>query len=289
MSYCLNPRCLEPQNTHNENFCVSCGSKLLLKERYRAIRPIGHGGFGRTFLAVDEDKPSQPQCVIKQLHPQSQGTSTLNKALQLFTQEAMRLDELGKHPQIPELLAYFTQDDRHYLLQEFIRGNNLAEELKQSGIFQEELIIELLLDLLPVLQFCHSKQVIHRDIKPANLMVGNSDNRVVVLDFGAVKEIGTVPGTRIGAEGYCAPEQERGQPLIQSDLYAIGPTLIFLTTGENPFKFYRQRGRSLKFDVSGIPTITPELREIIDRVTEPLPRDRIQSAKELISALEGCK
>jgi serine/threonine protein kinase, bacterial len=142
-----------------------------------------------------------------------------------------------------------------------------------------------------ILDYLHSQEppLIHRDIKPANLMVRNANNCVVVLDFGAVKEIGTAPGTRIGAEGYCAPEQERGQPVTQSDLYAIGPTLIFLVTGESPFKFYRQNGRTFRFDISNIPTITPQLREVIDRVTEPLPRDRYQSAQELANALRMCK
>jgi serine/threonine-protein kinase len=116
-------------------------------------------------------------------------------------------------------------------------------------------------------------------------MVKGANNSIVVLDFGAVKEIGTKPGTRIGAEGYCAPEQERGQPLTQSDLYAIGPTLIFLLTGENPLKFYRQRGRSFRFDVKSIPTISSQLKQVIDCVTEPLPRDRYHTAKELAQAL----
>ncbi len=120
-------------------------------------------------------------------------------------------------------------------------------------------------------------------------MVRNADNHIVVLDFGAVKEIGTTPGTRIGADGYCAPEQERGQPLTQSDLYAIGPTLIFLLTGEHPIRYYRQRGRNFRFDVSSIPTITPELRVVIDRATEQMPRDRYQTAKELATALAECK
>ncbi len=183
MSYCLNPNCPQPQNTSNEKFCLYCGSKLLLKDRYRAIQPIGQGGFGRTFLAIDEDKPSKPHCVIKQLYPQAQGTSTLQKAAELFTQEAMRLDELGKHPQIPELLAYFTQNDRQYLVQEFINGQNLTQELAQNGAFQEEQILELLQDLLSVLQYCHLRQVIHRDIKPENIIrriypVSSSSNQI---------------------------------------------------------------------------------------------------------------
>jgi serine/threonine protein kinase len=132
MSYCLNPICPEPENPAGHRFCQTCGSKLLLKDRYRAMKPLGQGGFGKTFLAVDEDKPSHPRCVIKQFFPQAQGTNTVQKATELFTQEAVRLDELGSHPQIPELLAYFSQGSQQYLVQEFIDGRNLAQELAIS-------------------------------------------------------------------------------------------------------------------------------------------------------------
>lgn len=119
-------------------------------------------------------------------------------------------------------------------------------------------------------------------------MVRHRDNRIVVLDFGAVKEIGTAPGTRIGAEGYSAPEQDRGQPCTQSDLYAIGPTLIFLLTGVAPLKYFRRRGSGYGFEVSDIPTIAPQLREIIERTCEPKVRDRYQTAQELAQALATC-
>jgi serine/threonine-protein kinase len=120
-------------------------------------------------------------------------------------------------------------------------------------------------------------------------MVRHRDNHIVVLDFGAVKEIGTAPGTRIGAEGYSAPEQDRGSPVTQSDLYAIGPTLIFLLTGETPLKYYRSRGSGYGFAVSNIPTITPQLREVIERTCEPKVRDRYQTAQELATALAACQ
>ncbi|NES25815.1 MAG: serine/threonine protein kinase, partial [Symploca sp. SIO3E6] len=112
--------------------------------------------------------------------------------------------------------------------------------------------------------------------------------KIVVLDFGAVKEIGTAPGTRIGAEGYSAPEQDRGQPVTQSDLYAIGPTLIFLLTGHVPLKYYRRRGSSYGFDVTSVPTITPKVREVIEKVCKQKPSDRYQTAKELSDALASC-
>jgi serine/threonine protein kinase len=126
MSQCLNPDCLYP-NPNTTNFCQKCGSKLLLKERYRALKILGQGGFGRTFQAVDEDKPSQPYCVIKQFLPQAQGTNNQQKAEELFKQEAIQLEQLGKHQQIPELFAHFIQDHRQYLVQEYIEGQNLAQ------------------------------------------------------------------------------------------------------------------------------------------------------------------
>jgi len=137
MSYCLNPACQNPQNADRTQFCLSCGSKLLLRERYRAIKPLGRGGFGRTFLAIDEDKPSKPRCAIKQFFPLSQGTSSAEKAAELFNREAVRLDELGKHPQIPELLAHFQQESYQYLVQEFIEGQigaaKVVEGSRQTG------------------------------------------------------------------------------------------------------------------------------------------------------------
>lgn len=145
---------------------------------------------------------------------------------------------------------------------ELVHGQDLEKRVVNTGPVTPSQAIAWMLQTCDVLEYIHSQEppLIHRDIKPANLIVRTSDNRVVLLDFGAVKEIGTPPGTRIGAEGYCAPEQERGKPLTQSDLYAIGPTLIFLLSGETPFKFYRKRGQYYRFEVESVPTITPQLR-----------------------------
>ncbi len=127
---CLNPDCLAV-NAETHRFCQKCGQNLWLKDRYQALKLIGQGGFGKTFLAIDHDKPSKPRCVIKQFFPQGQGTAGLQKAAELFAEEAKRLDELGKHPQIPELLAYFIpEDQRQYLVQEYIEGENLEQEFK---------------------------------------------------------------------------------------------------------------------------------------------------------------
>ena len=158
MSYCLNLNCTKPQHPSGTRFCITCGRKLLLSDRYRAIQPIGQGGFGKTFLGVDEYQPSQPRCVIKKFYYQGAGSQ---KAAELFEQEAVRLDELGKHPQIPELLAHFEQDKSNYLVQEFIDGQNLAEELATTGNFDENKVCQLLKELLPILEFIHSLDTPH--------------------------------------------------------------------------------------------------------------------------------
>ncbi|MGM3305483.1 protein kinase domain-containing protein [Anabaena sp. WFMT] len=167
MSFCT--ACLYPQYLDTTLFCSKCGKPLLLKERYRVLYPIGSGGFGRTFLAVDEHLPSKPRCVIKQLYFSDPNSAIFTKVVQLFHQEAVRLDEL-QHSQIPRLLAHFEQESQLYLVQELIVGRTLAQELQEQGVFSEVHIWQLLKDLLPVLQFIHARRVIHRDIKPANIM-----------------------------------------------------------------------------------------------------------------------
>lgn len=298
MSYCLNPSCPQPQNTNNGKFCQTCGAKLLLKERYRAIKPIGQGGFGRTFLAVDEDKPSKPRCVIKQFYPQAQGTSTVKKAVELFNQEAMRLDELGKHPQIPELLAYFTQDDRQYLVQEFIDGQNLAEELALKGAFNETQIRQLLNNLLSVLQFCHGRQVIHRDIKPENIIrrrfpLGGEENQqhrdLVLVDFGASKFVTHTAlnrtGTSIGSPEYVAPEQIRGQAIFASDIYSLGATCVRLLTERSPFDLYDINNDTWIWQRYVKSPVSEELNSILDKMLQSIPARRYQTTDEVLTDL----
>ncbi|MEG3860189.1 serine/threonine-protein kinase [Microcoleus sp. herbarium12] len=261
MSYCLNPDCQKPHNPDSSKFCLTCGSKLLLKERYRALQPIGEGTFGRTFLAVDEDR-LKTRCAIKQFFPHVQEKAGLEKATTLFKQEAHRLYELGEHPQIPSLLASFEQAQHLYLVEELIEGNNLFQELQQRGAFSEEQIWELLINLLPVLQFVHERQVIHRDIKPENILRRNSQTlstpakgikgiirapspavqgkprggQFVLVDFGVAKQINAISeiktGTITGTAGYAPIEQIRsGKAYPASDLYSLGVTCIHLLTG----------------------------------------------------------
>jgi serine/threonine-protein kinase len=285
--------CTHEGNSPNNLFCIHCGQPLSVQQKirhYQVLRTLGQGGMGTTYLAWDAagQIAGLPQLlVLKQMNADM---VRIAKAQELFEREAHTLKSLN-HPGIPKYYDFFVEGGKKYLAMELIHGQDLEKRVYTTGPVTPNQAIAWMIQTCDILDYLHSQEppLIHRDIKPANLMVRSSGNRIVVLDFGAVKEIGTAPGTRIGAEGYCAPEQERGQPLTQSDLYAIGPTLIFLLTGENPFKYYRQRGRNFRFDVAKVPTISSQLREVIDRVTEPLPRDRYQTANELAAALAGCK
>lgn len=285
--------CNHEGNDPNNLFCVHCGQPLSVVQtirHYQVLRTLGQGGMGTTFLAWDSvgKISGHPQLlVLKQMNADM---ARIAKAQELFEREASTL-KLLSHPGVPKYYDFFVEDGKRYLAMELVHGEDLEKLVYLKGPVTPTKAIDWMIQTCDILDYLHTQDppLIHRDIKPANLMVRTSDNRIVVLDFGAVKESSSLPGTRIGAEGYCAPEQERGQPLTQSDLYAIGPTLIFLLTGESPFKYYRQRGRSFRFEIASIPTISSELRDIIDHLTEPLPRDRYQTAKEVIQVLSECR
>lgn len=291
MSYCLNPDCTYPQNPPSSQFCQTCGTLLRLRDRYRPIEALGQGGFGRTFLAIDEDKPSKPRCVIKQFFPQTGKAQTLAKALEMFEREAVQLEKLGRHPQIPELMAYFEQDGRPYLVQEFIEGNNLARELEIRGAFSETEIRILLHETLPILQFVHQHRVIHRDIKPENIILrpNPKDHRLFLVDFGAAKavEAGTLGhvGTAIGSVGYTAPEQAVGRANYTSDLYSLGVTCIHLLTGVHPcYLFDTYEGIWTWRDRLPAP-ISPSLGKILDKMLASMPGQRYPSAETILQEL----
>ncbi len=291
MSLCLNPDCSH-QNTPTDKFCHKCGSQLLLRERYRALKLIGQGGFGKTFQAIDEDKPSKPYCVIKQFFPSAQGTGTLQKAAELFKEEAIRLDSLGRYPQIPELYAYFTANDgRQYLVQEYIAGQNLEQELKEEGVFNEAKIKHLLSEILPILEFIHSKQVIHRDIKPENIIRRKSDNKLILVDFGSAKFVSplnrSMTGTIIGSAEYIAPEQGNGKAVNASDLYSLGVTCLYLLTGISPFDLFDGGEHQWVWRQWLVNNpVSNDSGNILDKLIEFGTKKRYQSASEVLQALQ---
>lgn len=294
MTCCLNPDCQHPQNADEAEFCLSCGTKLipLLRGRYRVLRPIGQGGFGRTYLAVDDDR-LKAWCVIKQFSPQLQGAKALEKAVKLFEQEAVRLNELGEHPQIPALLAYFEHEQRLYLVQQFIEGNTLLQELAQNGVFIEQRIREVLAGILPILKFVHDHQVIHRDITPSNIIRRKFDNKLVLIDFGVAKllsiETAAQPGTKIGTEGYAPIEQLRsGKAYPASDIYSLGATCLFLMTQIKPEDLYDPlEGRWLwreRLSEKGR-TISEPIAQILDKMLKDLVSERYVSADAVMKDL----
>jgi formylglycine-generating enzyme required for sulfatase activity len=289
---CLNSDCLTV-NSVDSKCCEKCGEKILLKDRYQALKLIGQGGFGRTFLARDLDKPSQPFCVIKQFFPTAQGTDNLEKASKLFAQEAIHLEELGKHPQIPELFAYFvTEDQQEYLVQEYIAGENLEDELKSQGVFDENKVKDFLIDVLKVLQFVHKNQVIHRDIKPENIIRRNSDQKLVLVDFGASKMVVSptalnVTGTVIGSAQYWSPEQSRGKPVFASDLYSLGVTCLYLLTQVDPFQLFDIHDNDWAWrDHLNGNSVSDDFAEVLDKLITIALKKRFQSVDEVLAVLD---
>ncbi|MBP0000278.1 MAG: protein kinase [Cyanobacteria bacterium SID2] len=290
MAFCLNPHCSQPQNTESDRLCQNCGFPLLVADRYRAFRLLGIGGFSRTFLGVDEYKPSRPPCVIKQFAPDEGGIRNPEKAAVLFRQEAKRLENLGKHPNIPDLFAQFEWNSRQYLVQEFIDGQNLARELELNGRSSERDIIQLLQEILPVLQFVHDRNVIHRDIKPDNLIRGKN-GRLYLVDFGASKLTTTndlnVTGTAIGSAGYAAPEQTLGKATFASDIYSLGVTCVHLLTDIPPFDLYdSDDGKWVWRDYAiGDRPISQRFARILDKMLETGTGRRYRSASAVLEDL----
>jgi serine/threonine protein kinase len=290
MSYCLNPNCVQPENSQQSNFCHSCGGVLRLRDRYLAVQPIGQGGFGRTFKAIDEDKPSKPFCAIKQFFPQIEGTTAAQKAAELFTQEASALEQLD-YPNIPKLLAYFiTPDGRQYLVQEFIDGQNLKDELAQHGKFSAVQIRELLTTILSTLEYIHQLGFIHRDIKPENIIRRTDNRQLYLVDFGAAKlaalDRPQLPGTTIGTPEFMAPEQGWGRSFPSSDLYSLGVTCLNLLTGVSPFNLFDDNLGTWIWQDSLTTQIDPQLATIIDKLIQPKPIDRYPTVRAAIDALQ---
>ena len=288
MIYCLNPDCCQSQNPANASFCLTCGTNLTLKNRYVAIKVIGQGGFGRTFLAIDRQKPEQTRCVIKQFYPQLQGVGSLKKAALLFEQEALRLAELGKHHCIPELYAYSTQNRHQYLVQEWIEGKNLAEILTTEGVFDEQQIRHLLNSLLQILDFIHNRQIIHRDIKPENIIL-RSDKTFALVDFGAAKVVTQAiskTGTIIGSPEYIAPEQLRGKAVFASDFYSLGVTCLNLLTQASPFELFSDSSdRWVWRDYLVETSLSYSLGRIIDKMIYRAIDRRYQSTQQILKDL----
>lgn len=296
MSYCLNPSCSHPENPAKAEVCQACGLELILRDRYRVKRALGKGGFGATFLARDFSLPGHPYCVIKQLQPAANSPHVMQMARELFKREAKTLGKIGNHPQLPRLLDYFESNQEFYLVQEYVCGITLQQEVKRGGPFTEAGVKQFLSEILPVLNYVHQQQVIHRDIKPGNIIRREQDKKLVLIDFGAVKdkvnpervnasEQTALTAYAIGTPGYAPPEQMAMRPVYASDIYALGVTCLYLLTGQSP--------KDMDYDpVTGevmwreqVP-VSGHFAEVLQKMLEVSVKHRYQSAGDVLRALD---
>ena len=297
MSYCLNPKCPKPANAKKALVCSACGSKLILRDRYRVAQILGQGGFGTTFLAIDISLPGNPPCVIKQLRPSNSDPAILEMAEELFEREAETLGRIGNHPQVPSLLNYFKEGEQFYLVQEYIKGHNLQQEVKKNGTFSEPGVEQFLSEILPILGEIHGRQVIHRDIKPANLIRRVQDKKLVLIDFGAVKnrvdsaaaantsDQTALTSFAVGTPGFAPPEQMAMRPVYGSDIYALGVTCLYLLTGKSP-KDLDYNAKTGELVWRKYVDISDHFATVLSNMLEVSVRDRYQSAQEVLRALD---
>lgn len=301
------------ENPPSSRFCLHCGEKLtlfasqgihpglILGDRYRIIRQLGQGGFGRTYLVEDFHRFNE-LCVLKEFAPQVQGTYALQKAEELFAREAGVLYQL-KHPQIPKFRELFRVKQHGqgflFLVQDFVDGQTyhaLLEARKQQGLrFNESEMMQLMLQILPVLEYIHSLGVIHRDISPDNLILRNIDGLPVLIDFGGVKQLAATVAsqflasfpatpTRLGKAGY-APQEQMHSGIVapHCDLYALAATVLVLLTGKEPQQLIDPH--TLEWNWRREINLNPKLGNVLDRMLAPRPSDRFVYARDVLHSL----
>ncbi|MGI0486449.1 protein kinase domain-containing protein, partial [Pantanalinema rosaneae CENA516] len=279
-----------PPNKNN----LMLGATLI--DRYHILRHLSRGGFGQTYVAEDLHLPGKPLCVVKQLKPKESDRVSLEMARRFFDQEAEVLYKLGTHDQIPELLAHFEENQEFYLVQDYIDGDDLSHEITSGKRWSEPQVIDLLRELLEILVFVHQHNVIHRDIKPENLIRRKADQKLFLIDFGAVKQlrVQTVDAqghtsytVMIGSQGYMPNEQLAGKPRLSSDIYAVGIIGIQALTGLSisQLKEDAQTGELLWRDMA---QVSSQFAEILERMVRYDFRQRYPSANAALQALTAC-
>jgi serine/threonine protein kinase len=313
--YCTRPHCPRPLNhftdfddtavirAAQQKYCTSCGMPLILAGRYIPTQILGKGGFGAAFLARDRYTPTMRYCVVKQFLPANSLSPTqLKLAQNLFEREAVVLEEVGyQHEQIPDLYAYFPftvessppgrEDQFFYLVQEYISGVNLEQELEHKSRFSESEALFVLCSILKVLEFVHNRGIIHRDIKLSNIM-RDKNGKLFLLDFGAVKLVTNSPTTKAGTStgiysvGYAPPEQmSGGQVFPSTDLYALAVTTIILLTGRDAKELFDSFTNQWKWE--NYINTSPTLTFVLNKMLLAAANQRFQTATDVLKALEG--
>jgi serine/threonine protein kinase len=270
----------------------------ILQNRYRLLSVLGQGGFGRTYLGEDQGRFNE-RCALKELTPAQGGEYALDKSKELFQREAQILYQI-QHPQIPQFRATFEQDQRLFLVQDYVEGQTyraLLEQRKAQGIgFSEAEVVQLMRQLLPVLAHIHSKGIVHRDIAPDNIILRQQDNKPVLIDFGVVKELATrfqtftagvaQQPTTVGKPGYAPSEQmQTGKAYPNSDLYSLAVTVVVLLTGREPQELFDDS--SMTWYWQRWVTVSPGLTQVLNRMLSYRPGDRYQTVSDVVQALQG--
>ena len=265
----------------------------LLNQRFSIVRELGSGGFATTYLAVDTRSPNQKKCAVKQLQPKFNSPSVWASAKERLATEAMVLQWLGRHPQIPEFIGHFEENKQFYLVLEFIEGEEFEPEV-QRQMLNETQAINFLVDILGILKSVHQQGIIHRDIKPSNLIRRKQDGKMILIDFGAVKEIGSmafdmskqeVQTQIIGTPGYMPPEQNSGKPVYGSDIYALGKTVIFGMTAQSPTEWEISEPDATTSWNKKI-AVSEAFLKIVNRMTLDNVSQRYQDASAVLRDLE---
>ncbi len=273
-------------------------ARRVLGGRYFITKRLARGRFSDTYLAEDRQLPNNPWCVVKHFKPKSTDALTLQTARQLFEVEAKILYQMGRrHPQIPQLLAHFEENREFYLVQEFVEGHSLSDELMPGERLAEGRVIQLLQDILGILAFVHQQGVIHRDIKPKNLIRRQEDGRIVLIDFGAVKQISTQESKSqeaatislaVGTLGYMPNEQQGGKPRFSSDIYAVGMLALQAVTGLAPHQLEEEEatGEILWREQA---QVSQALAAILDKMVRTHFKDRYKSVTEVLQDLQDLR
>jgi serine/threonine-protein kinase len=252
---------------------------------YKILGNLNQGSFGITYRA--QNLQTKQECVIKKFQPKEENRE---KGLELFNREAEELKKI-EHNQIPSFFEYFTKDNEYYLVQEYIKGHDLTEEIKK-GINNEKYVTRLIEDILEVLSFLHDKGLIHRDLKPSNIRRRETDDKIVLIDFGGVKEVDQGPGTNLTSESYSPIEQQKGTCYRSSDVYAVGIIAIQSLTGES-------HKSAIFSNTLGIhesdriewhkyaPNVSKQLADIIDKMVMKDYKQRYGSAREALIAIKS--
>ncbi|MGI0482982.1 CHASE2 domain-containing protein [Geminocystis sp. CENA526] len=284
---------LETQSQiNNPPTLINYDKGSIIVNRYEIVKALGKGSFGSTYLSRDLLRPGKPYCVVKRLTPSSKDEKFLKIVQRLFKTEAKILEKVGKHEQIPQLLAYIEENNEFFLIQEYVEGKTIFKEIKEKKYTEIE-TLQLIEEIINILIFIQEFNLIHRDIKPDNIIRRQSDNSLVLIDFGAVKEISSNFQNKqktviIGNDGYASPEQLAGQPCLNSDIYATGMVAIHCLTGIFPRKLPKDdKTGEIIWDSSqyvSFPTAS-----IIKKMTRYHFCDRYQNAQEVMKDLRKFK